>query len=85
MVTYYPESFDISAIARKYPELEIVNEDEVQRVQDAKDRRKRGKGPPKKIKSKGELSGFLLSFFSMHVYTFCVYGLILVRILTSLF
>jgi hypothetical protein len=62
MATYYPESFDISAIARKYPELEIVNEEEVQRVQDTKDRRKRGKGPPKKIKSKGEFS-VLLSIF----------------------
>lgn len=50
MVQYYPGVVNISAIARQYPELELVDEDEQQRLQDVADRRKRGKGAPKKAK-----------------------------------
>lgn len=53
MVKYYPPVINISQIARKYPELELVDEDEEQRWQDVEDRKKRGKGAPKKAKSKG--------------------------------
>ena len=53
MLAYYPQSFNIAQITRRYPELEIVNEDEEERLQDVFDRKKRGKGPPKKAKSKG--------------------------------
>jgi len=60
MLAYYPESFNIAQITRQYPELEIVNEDEEERLQDVLDRKKRGKGPPKKAKSKGCP---ILSFF----------------------
>ena len=53
MLAYYPQTFDIARIARQYPDLEIVNEDEEERLQDVLERKKRGKGPPKKAKSKG--------------------------------
>lgn len=53
MIKYYPQEINISKIARLYPELEIVDEDEVQRLQDVEDKKKRGKGAPKKIKVKG--------------------------------
>lgn len=54
MVQYYPEEFNIARIARQYPELEMVDEDERQRLQDVADRRKRGKGAPKKTKKDGQ-------------------------------
>jgi predicted DNA binding CopG/RHH family protein len=53
MVKYYPPVINISQIARKYPELELIDEDEEQRWQDIEDRKKRGKGAPKKAKTKG--------------------------------
>jgi small subunit ribosomal protein S33 len=56
VMSYYPQSFDISQIARQHPELEMVNDDEEERLQDVLERRKRGKGPPKKAKSKGHCS-----------------------------
>jgi small subunit ribosomal protein S33 len=56
MLSYYPQSFNIPRIAAEYPDLEIVNDDEEERLQDVMDRRKRGKGPPKKAKTKGHCS-----------------------------
>jgi len=53
MVKYYPPVINLSEIARKYPELELIDEDEEQRWQDVDDRKKRGKGAPKKAKTKG--------------------------------
>jgi small subunit ribosomal protein S33 len=53
MVKYYPEEIKLSTIARQYPELEIVDEVEEQRILDVEDRKKRGKGAPKKAKTKG--------------------------------
>lgn len=53
MVQYYPEELSMSKLARLYPELEIIDEDEEQRFQDITDRKKRGKGAPKKAKTKG--------------------------------
>lgn len=63
MLAYYPQSFDIAQIARRYPELEIVNEREIERLQDVLDRKRRGKGPPKKAKSKGSYTS---SLFLLH-------------------
>ena len=53
MVKYYPPEIRISSLARQYPELELVDEDEEQRLQDVEDKKRRGKGPPKKAKTKG--------------------------------
>ncbi|KAK0470630.1 mitochondrial ribosomal subunit S27-domain-containing protein [Armillaria novae-zelandiae] len=52
MVKYYPPALNISAIARQYPALELVDEKEQQRFQDIIDRKKRGKGAPTKSKGK---------------------------------
>lgn len=59
MLDYYPPAFSLSSIIRQFPEMELVDAAEQQRLQDVEDRKKRGKGAPKKAKSKG-LS--LLSF-----------------------
>lgn len=55
MVEYYPRELNFAKIARKYPILELVNEAEEQRLLDVEERKKRGKGAPKKAKSKGTL------------------------------
>ncbi|KAJ4489967.1 mitochondrial ribosomal subunit S27-domain-containing protein [Lentinula aciculospora] len=54
MMSYYPPTLNISRVARMYPELELVDEDEEQRLQDIEDRKKRGKGAPKKAKTEEE-------------------------------
>jgi small subunit ribosomal protein S33 len=54
MARYYPQELNLSQIARQYPELELVSEIEEQRLQDVEDRKKRGKGAPKKAKTKGQ-------------------------------
>ncbi|KAG6852455.1 hypothetical protein C0991_011806 [Blastosporella zonata] len=54
MVDYYPPVISIAKLARKYPELELVDEVEEQRLQDVEDRKKRGKGAPKKAKTKAD-------------------------------
>ena len=53
MVSYYPEEFNINRICKSFPELEMVDEEEEERLVDVADRRKRGKGAPKKAKTKG--------------------------------
>ena len=55
MVNYYPTPINLSQIIRRYPELEMVDEDEQQRFEDVAYKRKRGKGAPKKAKTKGVL------------------------------
>ena len=40
-------------MCRQYPALEIVNEEEEERLQDVLERKRRGKGAPKKAKSAG--------------------------------
>ena len=55
MVNYYPQEIRLSEIRRQYPALEMVDWEEEQRVQDVIDRQKRGKGAPKKAKTKGVL------------------------------
>jgi len=54
MVKYYPKFVEISEAKRRCKGVELVDEDEVQRLQDLADLRKRGKGAPKKAKSEGK-------------------------------
>ncbi|EGN96408.1 hypothetical protein SERLA73DRAFT_186143 [Serpula lacrymans var. lacrymans S7.3] len=54
MVKYYPQEINIAKAIRAYPELEMVNKAEVQRLQDVEDKKKRGKGAPKKAKDKAD-------------------------------
>lgn len=53
MMNYYPPTLSLSSIIRQFPEMELVDAAEQQRLQDVEDRKKRGKGTPKKAKSKG--------------------------------
>src|SRR5262245_9139222 len=64
MVRYYPPQLDIPAIMREYPQLELVNQQEEQRLADLADRKRRGKGPPKKAASKGASTSFFVCLFS---------------------
>ena len=52
-MNYYPPTLSLSSIIRKFPEMQLVDAAEQQRLQDVEDRKKRGKGAPKKAKSKG--------------------------------
>ncbi|KAJ7089648.1 mitochondrial ribosomal subunit S27-domain-containing protein [Mycena belliarum] len=54
MAEYYPKTVNLSQIAREYPELGIVDEQEAQRMADVEDRKRRGKGTPKKAKKKAD-------------------------------
>ncbi|KAG8833260.1 hypothetical protein FRC17_011035 [Serendipita sp. 399] len=54
MVNYYPPNISISKINKMYPELELEDEEELQRLEDLAARKARGKGPPPKAKSKEE-------------------------------
>ena len=54
MINYYPEVISIAAMKKNNPGWEIQDEDEIQRLQDIEDKKKRGKGAPKKAKSKGK-------------------------------
>ncbi|PPQ92123.1 hypothetical protein CVT25_007954 [Psilocybe cyanescens] len=54
LVGYYPERINISQIIRQNRELEMVDDEEEERLQDVIERRRRGKGAPKKAKNKGE-------------------------------
>ncbi|KAH9958516.1 mitochondrial ribosomal subunit S27-domain-containing protein [Lactifluus volemus] len=51
MNDYYPYQLSISAINKEFKGLDLVDEDEEQRLQDVADKKKRGKGAPKKAKS----------------------------------
>jgi small subunit ribosomal protein S33 len=66
MVAYYPEDFNIKTIAKAYPELEIVDDDEEDRLLNVADRKRKGKGAPKKAKTKGwRMVFFFFSRFSL--------------------
>lgn len=54
MVDYYPATMSYREINRMFPELAVVDEDEVQRLKDLQGRKDRGKGAPPKAKSAGE-------------------------------
>jgi hypothetical protein len=58
MVKYYTPEANIAQIMRQWPELEIINFAEEERLQDVEDKKKRGKGAPKKAKDKGKLRLF---------------------------
>ncbi|KAF5349608.1 hypothetical protein D9756_008906 [Leucocoprinus leucothites] len=53
MLAYYPPQLNLSKIVSRYPELDMVDEDEQARFEDVEYKRKRGKGAPKK-QGKGE-------------------------------
>ncbi|KAJ7880297.1 hypothetical protein B0H14DRAFT_2707303 [Mycena olivaceomarginata] len=53
MVKYYPEVISLSSIAREFPKMGIVDPVEVQRLADVEDKKRRGKGTPKKAKDQG--------------------------------
>jgi len=53
MMNYYPEVLKISDIKKQFPELELVDEAEEQRLVDIVALKVRGKGAPRKAKSKG--------------------------------
>ncbi|TCD66415.1 hypothetical protein EIP91_001406 [Steccherinum ochraceum] len=53
MINYYPPTLSIAQIKKDIPEwTSLVDLDEEQRLQDVEDRKKRGKGAPKKAKTK---------------------------------
>ncbi|KAG1856637.1 mitochondrial ribosomal subunit S27-domain-containing protein [Suillus subalutaceus] len=54
MVKYYTPEANIAQIMRQWPELEMRNFAEEERLQDVEDKKKRGKGAPKKAKEKGD-------------------------------
>lgn len=51
MIEYYPNQLSIAALNQEFPGLDLVDEYEAQRLQDVVDKKKRGKGAPKKAKS----------------------------------
>ena len=53
MVDYYPEQLSISLLNKQFEGLNLIDEAEEQRLQDVADKKKRGKGAPKKAKSAG--------------------------------
>lgn len=59
MVDYYPHQLSISAINKEFQGLDLIDEDEEQRLQDVADKKKRGKGAPKKAKSAGKQTHYL--------------------------
>jgi hypothetical protein len=54
MIDYYPHQLSISAINKEFQGLDLIDEDEEQRLQDVADKEKRGKGAPRKAKSAGK-------------------------------
>jgi small subunit ribosomal protein S33 len=59
MIDYYPQQLSISAINKEFKGLNLIDEDEEQRLQDVEDKKKRGKGAPKKAKSAGRYSSYV--------------------------
>jgi hypothetical protein len=53
LVDYYPRTMSFKEINHLYPELDIEDEDEKQRLTDLETRKARGKGAPPKAKEKG--------------------------------
>ena len=61
MISYYPDEFNINKIVKAHPELEMVDEEEEERLANVIERRRRGKGAPKKAKTKGWGGGLFFS------------------------
>jgi small subunit ribosomal protein S33 len=53
LVRYYPQKLDFARIAREFPELDFTDPHEEQRLLDVEERRRRGKGAPKKARTEG--------------------------------
>jgi small subunit ribosomal protein S33 len=53
MIEYYPNQLSFAALNKEFSGLDLVDEYEAQRLQDVADKKKRGKGAPKKAKSAG--------------------------------
>jgi len=66
MIDYYPHQLSISAINKEFQGLDLIDEDEEQRLRDVADKKKRGKGAPKKAKSAGKQSHNLYLFCGAH-------------------
>ena len=75
MVAYYPEEFNINKIVKAYPQLEMVDEEEEERLVDVAERRKRGKGAPKKAmsKSNGSFTFFVVQFLLIASFSSSLY------------
>ena len=65
MVEYYPNQLSIAALNKEFPGLDLVDEYEEQRLQDVADKKKRGKGAPKKAKSAGTLIVYTVSLVKL--------------------
>lgn len=65
MLEYYPEQPDIAALIRQFPDEGLRNTAEETRLQDIIDKKARGKGTPKKAKTKGE--SFIMVHFLVQV------------------
>jgi small subunit ribosomal protein S33 len=53
MVDYYPKTISYRELNNMFPGLDIVDEEEQQRLADLAARKARGKGPPPKAKAEG--------------------------------
>lgn len=53
MLKYYPPETSIAQLRKGSPEWDAVDFDELERLADVEYRKKRGKGAPRKAKSKG--------------------------------
>lgn len=67
MIEYYPNQLSIATLNKEFPGLNLVDEYEAQRLQDVADKKKRGKGAPKKAKSAGTLIVYILSFAELNI------------------
>ena len=54
MMNYYPNVLKVSQVNKLFPELALVDEEEEQRFADIEALKARGKGAPKKAKTKGK-------------------------------
>ncbi|KAG8930232.1 hypothetical protein FRC03_011568 [Tulasnella sp. 419] len=54
MVQYYPPTISINDFNKSFPDLQLVDFHEESRLEDVELRKKRGKGTPKKAKSKDD-------------------------------
>lgn len=61
MIEYYPNQLSIATLNKEFPGLDLVDEYEEQRLQDVADKKKRGKGAPKKAKSAGTFFVYIVS------------------------
>jgi small subunit ribosomal protein S33 len=68
MIEYYPNQLSFSALNKDFPRLDLADEYEEQRLQDVVDKKKRGKGAPKKAKSAGTHIVYAVSLAVTHCF-----------------